>query len=310
MPPVLSETVLQTIGNTPLVKLSKIVPANCADIYVKLEYFNPTGSYKDRMALAIVEEAEKRGDIKPGSVLAEFTGGSTGTSLAFVCAVKGYHLKAISSDAFAKEKLQSIRLFGADLEIVPSIGGTITPDLFERMQERVLQLQKEGAYWTKQFVNEDAIAGYRQLGKEIIFQLQKPIDIFCAAVGTGGMLTGVGEVLKKENAATKIIALEPASSPFFTKGENGSHRVEGIATGRLPELIAKYGYDAARAVQESDGRETARLLAKQEGIFVGTSSGLNICAAIEIGKELGAGHTIVTVACDSGMKYLAGDLYS
>jgi cysteine synthase A len=305
-----SANILQTIGNTPLVKLSKIVPADCSDIYVKLEYYNPTGSYKDRMALGIVEEAEKRGDIKPGTLIAEYTGGSTGTSLAFVCAVKGHRFKAITSDAFAKEKIQTIKLFGAEIEIVPSVGGRITPDLFIRMEERVLQLQKEGAYWTQQFVNEDALAGYTQLGKEILSQLNKPIDIFCAAVGTAGMLSGVGSELKKTNAVTKIIALEPASSPFLTKGEKGSHRVEGTATGRMPELLAKYGYDAARAIEESKGRETARLLATQEGIFAGTSSGLNVAAALELGKELGPGHTIVTVACDSGMKYLAGDLYA
>jgi len=310
MPSSYSTSILQTIGNTPLVKLSKIVPAHCADIYVKLEYFNPTGSYKDRMALAIVEEAEKRGDIKPGTFIVEYTGGSTGTSLAFVCAVKGHRFKAVTSDAFAKEKIQTIQLFGAELEIVPSMGGKITPDLFVRMEERVLQLQKEGAYWTEQFENRDAILGYSKLGKEIIHQLNKPIDVFCAGVGTAGMLTGVAAELKKENAATKIIALEPASSAFLTGGEKGSHRIEGIGTGRIPPMLKKDTYNEARAIEETKARETARLLASKEGIFAGTSSGLNVCAAIEIGKELGPGHTIVTVACDSGMKYLAGDLYS
>ena len=306
----LSENILQTIGNTPLVKLSRIVPENCADIYVKLEYFNPTGSYKDRMALAIVEEAEKRGDIKPGTVIAEYTGGSTGTSLAFVCAVKNHKFKCISSDAFAKEKLQTIKLFGADLEIVPCVDGKITPDLFVRMEERVLALQKAGAYWTQQFENRDAMIGYGKMGKEILMQLNKPIDIFCAAVGTAGMLGGVGNELKKADPGIKIIALEPASSPFLTKGEKGSHRVEGTATGRQPQMLTKDSYDEALAIDETKARETARLLATREGIFAGTSSGLNICAAIELGKKLGPGHTIVTVACDSGMKYLAGDLYS
>ncbi len=305
-----SPSVLQTIGNTPLVKLSKIVPENCADIYVKLEYFNPTGSYKDRMALAIVEEAEKRGDIKEGVKIVEFTGGSTGTSLAFVCAVKGYAFRAITSDAFAKEKLQTIQLFGAELEIVPSVEGKITPDLFIRMRDRVLALEKEGFYWTKQFVNTDAKIGYSYLGKEILQQFPGKIDVFCAAVGTAGMLLGTSAELKKADPSTQIIALEPASSPFLTKGETGSHRVEGTATGRMPEMLTKDNYDSAMAIDEEKGRETARLLASREGIFAGTSSGLNICAAIEIGKKLGPGHTVVTVACDSGMKYLAGDLYS
>jgi cysteine synthase A len=302
-------SILQTIGNTPLVKLSEIVPAHCADIYVKLEYYNPTGSYKDRMALAIIEEAEKRGDINAATSIVEYTGGSTGTSLAFVCAVKKFRFKAISSDAFAKEKLQTIRLFGADLEIIPSTEGKITPYLFVRMEERVLQLQKEGYYWTKQFENRDAIIGYRKLGTEISDQLDKNIDVFCAGVGTAGMLTGVSASLKKAIPSVKVIALEPASSPFLTTGQKGSHRVEGIAIGRMPQLLNKEVYDEALAIEESDARGTARLLASREGIFCGTSSGLNIYAAIQIGKQLGPGHTVVTVACDSGMKYLAGDLF-
>jgi cysteine synthase A len=310
MPSTFNINILQTIGNTPLVKLSKIVPENCADIYVKLEYFNPTGSYKDRMALAIIEEAESRGDIKADTRIVEFTGGSTGTSLAFICAVKGLHFRAITSDAFAKEKLQTIKLFGAELEIIPSIEGKITPDLFVRMEERVLQLQKEGCYWTKQFENKDALIGYSQLGKEIINQLGKPIDAFCAAVGTAGMMTGVADILKKDNVSTRIIALEPATSPILTKGENGNHRVEGVGTGRIVPLMQNLTDYEARAIDENKARETARLLAKQEGIFAGTSTGLNVFAAIELGKELGPGHTVVTVACDSGMKYLAGDLYS
>src|SRR5580692_5468671 len=176
MAPAYNTSILQTIGRTPMLKLSKIVPPECADIYVKLEYFNPTGSYKDRMALAIIEEAEKRGDINKQSFVVEYTAGSTGTSLAFVCAVKGYRFKAVSSDAFAKEKLKIIKVFGAELELVPSIEGKITPDLFVRMEERVLQLQKEGGYWTRQFTNEDEIIGYRKLGIEIIAQLNKKID--------------------------------------------------------------------------------------------------------------------------------------
>ena len=304
-----SSNVLQTIGNTPLVKLNKIVPKDCAEIYVKLEYFNPTGSYKDRMALAIITEAEKRGDINPEKMIVEFTGGSTGTSLAFISAVKGLKFRAITSDAFAKEKLQTIQLFGAELEIIPSIGGKITPDLFVRMQSRVLELKQQGAYWTHQFENEDAHIGYQLMGKEIISQINKPIDIFCAAVGTAGMLSGVSASLKNANPRTKVIALEPASSPFLTKGETGSHRVEGVGVGRMPELLTSTSYDEAKAIDETTGRAMARKMAAEEGIFAGISSGLNVSAAIEIGKELGPGHTIVTVACDSGMKYLAGDLY-
>ncbi|MDP4148099.1 MAG: cysteine synthase family protein [Bacteroidota bacterium] len=297
------------MGLTPMVKLSRMLPANCADIFVKLEYFNPTGSYKDRLALAIVEAAERRGDIGPDVTLAEYTGGSTGSSLAFICATKGYHFKAISSDAFAREKLQTIKLFGADLEILPSVGGQITPDLFVRMEERVLQLQKEGCYWTRQFVNPDIAPGYHPMGREILEQVGRRIDVFCAAVGTGGMLTGVSDVLKGSDPSTRVVALEPASSAFLSTGKSGAHHIEGIAIGRRPPMLQEDGYDSAMAFEEGRARETARELARKEGIFAGTSSGLNVCAAIEIGKQLGPGKTVVTVACDSGMKYLAGDLF-
>lgn len=311
MQPNIGNNMLQAIGNTPLVKLNKIVPENCADIYVKLEYYNPTGSYKDRMALAIIEEAEKRGVLQKGISVVEYTGGSTGTSLAFVCAVKGYNFKAVSSDAFAKEKLQTIKLFGAELDIVPSIEGRITPDLFVRMEARVKEIEALGNYyWTKQFVNEDALAGHYKLGQEIIEQLGKPIDIFCAAVGTGGMLSGAGKALKFANNNTKLIALEPTSSAFITTGVKGSHRIEGTAAGIIPPILQPGTYDEAIAFEESDARATARSLATQEGIFAGTSTGLNIFAAIEFGKQLGKGHTVVTVACDSGMKYLSGDLFN
>ena len=306
-----NNSILQTIGNTPLVKLSKIVPEHCADIYVKLEYFNPTGSYKDRMALAMIEEAEKRGDIKTGTTIVEYTGGSTGTSLAFICAVKGYHFRVICSDAFAKEKLKTMQLFGADLEIIAAEEGRITPSLFIKMEERVKQIVADsGAYWTKQFHNEDALEGYKKLGQEIINEVPNAIDAFCGGVGTAGMLTGVARVLKASNKQTKIIALEPASSAFLSTGIKGSHRIEGMGTGALPPLFEKEKvYDEVRAIDESDARKTAKLLAAEEGIFAGTSSGLNIFAAIKIGKELGPGKTVVTVACDSGMKYLAGDLF-
>ena len=305
----IAKNILQTVGNTPLVKLSKIVPENCADIYVKLEYFNPTGSYKDRMALAIIEAAEAREDIKQGTTVVEFTGGSTGTSMAFICAVKGHHFKVICSDAFAKEKLKTMRLFGADLEIIESEGGRITPSLFIKMEERVRQIvNKTGAYWTKQFYNEDAQLGYKKLGKEITDRLNN-IDVFCAGVGTAGMLTGVSQQLKNNNKETKVIALEPASAAFISTGVKGSHRVEGVASGIVPPLLTKESYDEVRAIDENDARKTAKLLAAQEGIFAGTSSGLNVFAAIEIGKELGKGKTVVTVAADSGMKYLAGDLF-
>lgn len=308
--PTLTHSLTAAVGNTPLVRLRKVVPGNCAAIYIKLEYFNPTGSYKDRMALAIIEEAEKRGDLKPGMTVLEYTGGSTGTSLAFVCAVKGYRFMAVSSDAFAQEKLKSMRIFGAELEVLPSEGGKITPDLIPRMMVRVTSIAEEtGAYQTNQFKNKDAIEGYRKMGKEILQQIDVPIDVFCAGVGTTGMLTGVSSALKRASSATRVAVLEPASAPMISEGIKGSHKVEGISVGLVPPLLEKENYDEVRTVEEMEARKMAKRLAAEEGILAGTSSGLNVAAAIEIGKEIGPAGTVVTVACDSGLKYLASGLF-
>ena len=302
--------ILDAIGNTPLVRLNNLVPKDCASIYVKLEYFNPTGSYKDRMAYAIIQEAEKKGLLKPGMTVVEFTGGSTGTSLALVCSAKGYRFKAVSSDAFAREKLKAMEMFGAELVVIPSDAGKITPELFEKMIGEVERITASGnAFRPDQFNNKDAQKGYQVLGKEIIAQLEIPVDVFCAGVGTAGMLTGVSEVLKNENPKTKVIALEPASAPLISQGVKGSHKVEGIGVGIVPPLLEKKFYDHVSAIEETEGRKMARLLVSREGILAGTSSGLNVAAAIEIGKEIGPDYTVVTVAVDSGMKYLAGGLF-
>ena len=305
-----SLNILSSIGNTPLVQLMKIIPQHCADIYVKLEYFNPTGSYKDRMALAIIAEAEKRGELRPGMNVVECTGGSTGTSLAFVCSNKGYAFKAISSDAFAKEKLKAIQMFGGELELVPSEGGKITPDLIPKMISRAEVLAaKTGTYWTRQFTNIDALEGYKLMGTEISNQLNKTVDVFCAAVGTAGMAAGVSSALKKINSNTKVVILEPASAPLISKGIKGSHKVEGIGVGLIPPLLEHLHYDEVQVIEEEAARAMARLLVSKEGIFAGISSGMNVVAAIEIGKKLGPGHSVVTVACDSGLKYMAGGLF-
>jgi cysteine synthase A len=262
------------------------------------------------MAYAIIDEAEKKGLLKPGMTVVEFTGGSTGTSLALVCSAKGYRFKAVSSDAFAREKLKSMEMFGAELVVIPSDAGRITPELFVKMNGEVERITASGnAFRPDQFNNKDAQKGYQVMGKEIMEQLNIPIDVFCAGVGTGGMLTGVSEVLKKRNPKTKVIALEPASAPMISQGVKGSHKVEGIGVGIVPPLLEKKFYDEVRAIEESDGRKMARLLVSREGILAGTSSGLNVAAAIQIGKELGPAYTVVTVAVDSGMKYLAGGLF-
>lgn len=202
-----------------------------------------------------------------------------------------------------------MRLFGAKLETIEAESGAITAALFTKMEDKVKQIVSDtGAYWINQFNNDDALQGYLKLGKEITEQLDA-VDVFCAGVGTAGMLTGVSQVLKDQNKNTKVIALEPASAALLSTGVKGSHRVEGIGTGRIPPLLTKESYDEVKAIEESDARKMAKLLAAAEGIFAGTSSALNVFAALEIGKELGPGKTVVTVACDSGMKYLAGDLF-
>ena len=305
------DSVLQSIGRTPVVRLRRVVPKGAADILVKLEFFNPTGSYKDRMALAMIEGAEARGALAPGMRVVEFTGGSTGSSLAMVCAAKGYRFVVLSSDAFAREKLLTMRAFGAELRMVPSDGGKVTPALFERFKTEIASLASEpGTFWTDQFRNEDAIAGYMGIGRELLEQTGGRIDAFCGAVGTGGMLKGVSGALREGAGGVRIVALEPSSSPALSQGRGGAHGVEGIGTGSVPPHMADRPYDEVRAVDESEARAMAKRLAREEGLLVGTSSGLNIAAAVQLARESGPGRVVATVAVDTGLKYLAGDLFA
>ncbi len=278
---------------------------------VKLEFYNPTGSYKDRMALAMIEGAERRGALSPGMRVVEFTGGSTGSSLAMVCAAKGYKLVLLSSDAFAEEKLRTMRALGAELRLLPSDGGKVTPALFERFQAEIAVLAAEpGTFWTDQFHNTDAIDGYASIGTELLEQTGGSLDVFCGAVGTGGMLSGVIRALREGNRRVRIVALEPSSSPAMTEGRGGPHRVEGVATGRIPPHLIDKPYDEARAIPEEEARTMARRLAREEGLLVGTSSALNITAAVALARELGPGRVVATVAVDTGLKYLAGNLFA
>jgi len=306
----IADSVLDAIGRTPVVRLKRLAPVGGANVFVKLEYFNPTGSYKDRMALAMIEGAEARGALRPGMRVVEYTGGSTGSSLAMICAVKGYAFVPLSSDAFAREKIQTMQAFGADVQIVPSEGGKVTPGLFDRFRERIAVLQNEPeTFWTDQFHNTDALNGYREIGVELLNQIGA-VDLFCGAVGTAGMLVGVSRALKASGSRARIVALEPASSPVLTTGRSGAHRVEGTAPGFVPPHLTLSDYDEARAIDEEEARAMARRLAKEEGIFAGISTGLNVVAAIQCAAELGSGHNIATVAVDTGLKYLNGDLFA
>jgi cysteine synthase len=262
------------------------------------------------MALAMIEEAEKRGDLQPGMTVVEYTGGSTGSSLAFVCTVKGYRFRVVSSDAFAEEKLRTMKVFGAELHIVPSEGGKVTPDLVPRMMQRAREIAaSEPSYFTNQLHNGDSLKGYEKIGEELVEQLDTPIHAFCGGVGTAGMVMGVARVLRRSTPAPRIFVLEPASTPVISKGISGTHHIEGVGIGFVPPLLDKNFFDEARGIEEEAARQMAWRLAREEGIFAGTSTGMNVVGAIALARELGAGHTVVTVAVDSGLKYLAGDLY-
>ena len=302
---------LEAIGNTPIVKLNKVVPDYAADVWVKLEGGNPTGSYKDRMALAIIEGAEIRGELKQGMTVVEYTGGSTGSGLAFVCAVKGYKFHVVSSDAFAKEKLDTMRAFGAKLEVIHSQSGKINSKLINQMIDRAKELAtKDDYFFSDQLNNADIIKGFEKMGLEILEQIDGSIDAFTCSVGTAGAFMGVSNILLDSDKDTKIVALEPASAPYYSKNQSdGDHHVEGIGLGFELPLLDKNNYHEARGIDESEAREMAKLLASEEGIFGGTSSGLNVVGAIQLAVELGKGKTVVTIAVDTGLKYLTGNLF-
>ena len=302
---------MKAIGNTPLLKLERLSEPGSADIYVKYEGANATGSMKDRMALSMIEGAEKRGDLKPGGRVIDYTGGSTGSSLAMVCATRGYRAYFVSSDAFAAEKLKTMKAFGAELEIFPSDNGKITANLINSMVARARELsQQPGTFWTDQFNNVDNRNAYHKMANEIINVLGHDIDEFIMGVGTGGAFSGNAEILKKEIPAIRCIAIEP----FYVRALSGSdisgkHKLEGIGAGFVPGICRLDLADEIVAVKDEDAYEYARKLARMEGIFGGTTAGANIWTAIQRARELGPGKKIVTIIPDSGLKYLNGDLY-
>lgn len=302
---------MPSIGNTPLIKLERLSEPGCAEIWVKYEGANPTGSMKDRMALSMIEGAEKRGELKPGGRVVDYTGGSTGSSLAMVCATKGYQAHFVSSDAFAEEKLQTMRAFGATIEIFKSDNRKITAKLIDTMVARAKELSKEpNTFWTDQFNNIDNRNAYHVMAMEIMDVLGKNIDEFMTGVGTGGCFSGNAEIFKKEIPGIRCIAIEPFYVRTLSGGDkSGTHKLEGIGAGFVPSICRLDLADEIISVKDEDAYDTARKLAKMEGIFGGTTSGANVWAAIQRARILGAGKRIVTVIPDSGLKYLNGDLY-
>ncbi|HMV98810.1 MAG TPA: cysteine synthase family protein [Acidobacteriota bacterium] len=302
--------ILDAIGNTSLVRLQKIIPSNGAEILVKLEWENPTGSMKDRMANTVISRAEADGRLKPGGTVIEYTGGSTGASLALVCAAKGYRIKIVTSDAFSPEKLNQMMALGAELTLVPSEGGLTTKKLILDMIETARQLSQEpNTYWTDQLNNHDSIAGYYGLGEEIWNQTEGKVDAFIHSVGTGASSRGVATVLKRYNPDIKIVVVEPAESAVLSGGQPGPHKIEGVGIGYTPPLWEPSLVDEIIPVKTDDAKEMTRRLAREEALFAGTSSGANVIAALQVAEQLGPGARVITLMADSGLKYLNTDVY-
>ena len=302
--------ILDAIGNTSIVRLRKVVPPGDADVLVKLEWENPTGSVKDRMANAVIARAEERGQLGPGYTVVEYTGGSTGASLALVCAAKGYRIRIVSSDAFSQDKLDQMAALGAELTLVPSEGGRTTKKLILDMIETARQLSQEpNTYWTDQLNNHDSIAGYYSLGEEIWRQTNGEVDAFVHSVGTAASSRGVATVLKRQKPGVRIVAVEPGESAVLLGGTPGPHKIEGVGIGYTPPLWEPALVDEIIAVNTEDAKEMARRLAREEALFGGTSSGANVIAALQVAERLGAGARVVTLMADSGLKYVNTDVY-
>ncbi len=302
--------ILAAIGNTSIVRLRRVVPPGHADILVKLEWENPTGSVKDRMAQGVIERAESDGRLRTGYTVIEYTGGSTGTSLAMVCAAKGYPIHIVTSDAFSKEKLDQMAALGAQLTLVPSDGGKTTKKLILDMIEKARQLaQAPWTYWTDQLNNTDTIGGYFALGEEIWAQTLGKVDAFVHCVGTAASSRGVATALKKRRAEVKLIVVEPAESPVLSGGEPGPHKIEGVGIGYRPPLYDASLVDGIEPVHTDEAKAMARRLAREEALFAGPSSGANVVAAIRVAERLGPGKTVVTLMTDSGLKYASSDVF-
>jgi cysteine synthase A len=306
----LSANVLDSIGGTPLVQLRKVVPPGSARVVVKLEGGNPTGNMKDRMAKAAIEAAERDGRLKPGGTVVEYTGGSTGASLALVCAAKGYGCKVVTSDAFSEEKTRTAQAFGAEVTLVPSEGGKITAELIRKMMETARQIsQQPGHWWFDQLNNPDAAPGYSGMAEEIWRQASGRVDAFVQSVGSAHSLNGVARVLRERNPALQVVAVEPAESAVLSGKAKGSHKIEGIGIGFVPPQWRPGDVSEMQSATTEEAMRMCRRLAREEGIFAGTSSGLNVIAALRVAERLGPDATVATIMIDSGLRYLSTDVY-
>lgn len=301
---------LDAIGNTPLVELRKVVPPGSARVVVKLESANPTGSMKDRVAKAMIQAAASDGRLPPGGTVVEYTGGSTGSSLALICAALGYKAHFVSSDAFSVEKLDTMRAFGAELTIVRSDNKKFNEPLFRAMIAAATELSRQPGHWfCDQLNNRDAAAGYYPLADELWRQTQGRVDAFVHSVGTSHSLRGVSAGLRRYNPALHVTAVEPAESAVLAGRHKGSHRIEGIGIGFQPPLFDRTSVTDFDAVSSNDANAMARRLAREEAIFGGTSSGGNVVAALRLAQRLGPGATVATLIVDSGLRYLSTETF-
>jgi len=298
--------ILHCIGNTSLLALRNVVPANGARILLKLESENPTGSMKDRMALAMIEAAEADGRLTADGFVVEYTGGSTGVSLSLICAVKGYPLHIVTSDAFAREKLEHMKILGARLEVVRSDSGRMTAKLTRDMIEAARVIAEgPGSFWTDQLNNTDQLAAYHAMAAEIWAQTDGRIHGFVQSVGTAASLRGTGEALRRHDPKIRIVAVEPAESPVLSGGQTGAHKIDGIGAGFVVPLWQEGIADEIERVSTEEAMAMTTRLAREEGVFAGTSTGANVIAALRVAERLGPDATVVTVMCDTGMKYLS-----
>jgi len=302
-------SVLEAIGHTPLVELRRLPPPGAARVLVKLEFANPTGSMKDRMAVAAIAAAEADGRLEPGGTVVEYTGGTTGVSLAFVCAAKGYRARIVFSDAFSQDKKLMMEALGAEVSLVRSGGGGITEQVVRQMIDEARALGgRPGHWWCDQLNNRDAIAGYVPLGEEILQQAGR-VDAFVHCVGTAHSIHGAARGLRKGGAKVHVVAVEPAESAVLAGGPGGSHGIDGIGIGFVPPLWEPHEVNEMMAVSTADAKAMARRLAAEEGVFAGTSSGANVVAALRVAQRLGKGATVATIMVDSGLRYVSTDVF-
>jgi len=306
----MSCTVLEAIGDTPILELRTIAPPGSARILAKLESANPTGSMKDRMAKAVIEAAESDGRLPPSGTVVEYTAGTTGISLALACAAKGHPLEIVFSDAFSDEKRVTMEAFGARITDVKSDQKRITEALIKEMIRTAGQISRRPRHWwCDQLNNQDAVAGYVPLGNEIWDQTNGRIDAFVHVVSTAHSIHGVTQALWERNPRIEVTAVEPAESAVLSGKPTGSHKIEGIGIGFIPPLWHARLVNRIDAVSTEEAKVMARRLARQEGIFAGTSTGANVVAALRVAERLGAGATVVTIVVDSGLRYVSTDVY-